>query len=187
MDQGNVAREINTIIIEPSTQILILQVRHVQKFVTSSTTFIYRLPSNTIELSASTNDHKVVASVLAPINSAVLSQICGHSLGLASSGIVTSRGAKSLVFIHRNSWLSSIDLSTILLQTSSSDTANIEYTQHIYVPKDYLSWGVSETRPVKTSDDDFVFCSHGELIALKGALKFRDTVVANKLAPRKSM
>ncbi|KAK3947133.1 hypothetical protein QBC32DRAFT_98334 [Pseudoneurospora amorphoporcata] len=188
LGEGIVARGIDEIIVEPSIQMLALQVRHVQKFVTSSTTFLYHLAKDMTLASSPGNGNIITATILDPISSISLSAICAHFLGFTGSGGTTaSKGAKSLVFIHRNSWLSSIDLSTILSTSSSSDIADtVEYTQHMYVPKDYLSEGGSETRPVKTSDDDFVFCVHGELIAVKGALKFHDAVSATKSTPRKS-
>ena len=72
------------------------------------------------------------------------------------------------VFLHRNSWLCSVDLKSL---------ASKHYAQHFFVPNEYVSSrhdGHQDVRPVMTADEDVVFSLYGELVIVKNGLRFQD-------------
>lgn len=87
----------------------------------------------------------------------LLPKYCKHLIGV-------SERTRSFVFLHQNSWLCSIDL---------ADVAPRRYTQHFYVPDEYMSVR-HEVLPVRTADDNVVFCLHGELAVVVNGLNIRE-------------
>ncbi|KAI9751154.1 MAG: hypothetical protein M1835_001254 [Candelina submexicana] len=135
--QGNDETDINSAIIHPETQTLVLDVCYTSGYVSSSSLFLFDL-SKMMLLSD------------------LLSTYCKHLIGL-------SERTQSLVFLHQNSWLCSIDLANLALGC---------YTQHFYVPDEYMSVG-HEVLPVWSSDNNVVFCLHGELAVVKNGFNFK--------------
>ena len=90
----------------------------------------------------------------------LLPKYCKHLIGV-------SERTRSFVFLHQNSWLCSIDLANLALG---------RYTQHFYVPEEYMSVR-DEVLPVRTVDDNVVFCLHGELAVVMNGLNFRETKI----------
>ena len=137
--EGNDETDIDSAIIHPETQTLVVDVRYTSGYVSSSSVFLFDLSKMTLL-------------------SDLLPQYCKHLIGV-------SERTQSLVFIHQNSWLCSIDLAKLLLGC---------YTQHFYVPDEYMSVR-HEVLPVWTPDDNVVFCLHGELAVVMNGLNFRET------------
>lgn len=75
-----------------------------------------------------------------------------------------SRTSKRLVFLQPNSWICSID---------ADGFANRQYTQHFFVPSEYLT-NSDDVLPLQTFDDTFVFCMHDKLVWVRNGLKFED-------------
>lgn len=90
----------------------------------------------------------------------LLPKYCKHLIGV-------SQRTRSFVFLHQNSWLCSIDLANLALG---------RYIQHFYVPEEYMSVR-HEVLPVRTVDDNVVFCLHGELAVVMNGLNFRETKI----------
>lgn len=136
--EGNDETDINSAIIHPETQTLALDVSYASGYVSSSSMFLFDLSRMTLL-------------------SDLLPKHCKHHIGV-------SERTRSLVFLHQNSWLCSINLTNL---------APGRYTQHFYVPDEYISVG-HEVLPVLTSDDNVVFCLHGELAVVMNGLNFRE-------------
>ena len=136
--EGNDEIDINSAIIRPETQTLILDVRYASGYVSSSSMFLFDLGKMT-----------------PPSN--VLPKFCRHLIGVGER-------TRSLLFLHQNSWLCSINIANV---------APAYYTQHFYVPDQYMSVR-HEVLPVATSDDNVVFCLDGELAVVINGLNFRE-------------
>jgi hypothetical protein len=145
--------EFTAAVINTSTQTLALEVRRDCHSASALTTFLFNL-----NLATNPADENLSSSFirLSPFGMAV-SEKCARFIGF-------SELTKTIVFLHRNSWLSSVDL---------QDLDAGKYVQHFFVPTDYLSSN-DRVAPVKTVDDDTVFCLHGELISVRNGLKFRE-------------
>lgn len=103
------------------------------------------------------------------IEGGVLRASCTLASSVAQRFLSISSRTKSINFIHRNSWLSSISL---------DDANRVElngYSQHFFIPKEYLveRHGL-EVQPVTTKSDDVVFCLSDELVIVKNGLRFVD-------------
>ena len=135
--EGNDETDIYSAIIHPGTQTLILDIRYASGYVSSSSMFLFDL-------------NKMM------LLSDILPKYCKHLIGV-------SERTRSVVFLHQNSWLCSINLANL---------ASGRYTQHFYVPDEYMSVR-HEVLPVCTPDDNVVFCLHGELAIVINGLNFR--------------
>lgn len=151
LDEDCVEADIDTAVVNPSTGTLVVEVRHNAGFISSSTAFLFHLGT-----AAGPPSQLPPTITLVPLSTA-LPKRCRHFLGF-------SEAAKSFVFLHRNSWVSS---ATLLSLVGNS------YSQHFFVPNDYLHSNDGEVLPVKTAADDVVFCLHGELVAVRNGLKFQ--------------
>ena len=136
--EGNDEIDINSAVIHPETQVLILDVRHASGYISSSSMFLFDLGKMT-----------------PPSKS--LPKHSRHLIGV-------SERTRSLLFLHQNSWLCSINLANVAPDC---------YTQHFYVPDEYISVR-HEVLPVVTSDDSVVFCLDGELAVVTNGLNFRE-------------
>ncbi len=143
---------------------LAVEVRHYSGFVTSSTTFLYDLA-----LEAPPPLGAPAPNTLTPV-CPQLSRRCKQFVGFSKEAVA---GKCSLVFIHQNSWVSSIDMSP-MGRGKSKERPSLFYLQHFFIPDDYLP-GNSEIVPVKTAGDDLVFCVHGELACIRNGTKFQET------------
>ena len=145
VSEDNKVTDINSAIIHPGTQTLVLDVRWASGYVSSSSVFLYDLGKMTLK-------------------SDLLPKYCKHLIGV-------SERTRSLLFLHQNSWLCSIDLANLALG---------RYTQHFYVPDEYMSIR-HEVSPVRTADDNVVFCLHGELAVVINGLDFkRDRILGGQ-------
>ena len=136
--EGNDETDINSAIIHSETQTLVLDVRYASGYVSSSSMFLFDLSKMTLL-------------------SNLLPKYCKHLIGV-------SERTRNFVFLHKNSWLCSIDLANLALS---------RYTQHFYVPNEYMSVR-HEVLPVRTADDNVVFCLHDELAVVMNGLNFRE-------------
>lgn len=102
-------------------------------------------------------DLSMVESFLIPL-SPTLPKLCKHFLGFVGT-------TTDLLFLDQDSWLSSISLLSL---------GEKRYTRHFFVPNDFLS---AEVLPVKTADNDIVFCLHGELISVTKGMQFSAVAV----------
>ena len=139
--EGNDETEINSAIIYAETQALILDVQYASGYVSSSSMFLFDLGKS-------------------PAPSNLPPKYCKHLIGV-------SERTRSLLFLHQNSWLCSINL---------SNSAAGCYTQHFYVPDKYMSVR-HEVLPIATSDDNVVFCLDGELAVVINGLSSREMKV----------
>lgn len=137
--EGNDETDINSAIIHPETQTLVLDVRYASGYVSSSSMFLFDLSKMTLL-------------------SDLLPKYCKHFIGVIER-------TRSFIFLHQNSWLCSIDIANLALG---------RYIQHFYVPNEYMSVR-HEVLPVRTADDNVVFCLHGELAVVINGLIFRET------------
>lgn len=148
--EDSTERAIDSALFDAKTQSLVVDIRHEAGFVSSSTMFLFRLRDRQGNTEDSALEH---LRTLRP-------DICNRFVG-------ASRG--KVVFLHRNSWLSSADLRNL---------SSTQYTQHFFVPTEYVSArhdGHQDVRPVMTADEDVIFCLHGELVIVKNGLQFQDT------------
>ncbi|KAH6651315.1 NACHT and WD domain protein [Chaetomium tenue] len=135
--------------------LLALEVRHYGKG-PPSTVFLFDLGKSTPESPTVT---------LYPEHSA-LSRHFQHFLGFGGSEEMM--GAQSMVFLHQNSWICSINL-------SPGDRQEYHYKKHFFMPDDYLSNRVGDlfwTWPVKTAGGDIVFSLGKELSWVRNGMTF---------------
>ncbi|KAK4154703.1 hypothetical protein C8A00DRAFT_42579 [Chaetomidium leptoderma] len=150
--------------------LLAVEVRHHSGFVSSSTTFLYDLsssPTATPETPPPSAPPSTTTLTLTPLCPA-LSKHCMHLVGFSQEA---AKGKCSLVFIHQNSWVSSIEMPGP--ENKDKEKGN-PYTQHFFIPNDYLSSNY-DIPPVKTAADDIVFCLHGELVGVRNGMKFQES------------
>ena len=86
---GNDETDINSAIIQPETQTLVLDVRYASGYISSSSIFFFELSKMTLL-------------------SDLLPKYCKHLIGV-------SERTRSFVFLHQNSWLCSIDSANLAL------------------------------------------------------------------------
>jgi WD40 repeat protein len=156
----------------PGQSVLVVEVRHHSGLVSSSTTFLYDLsgvkcPPPTIEPPP---PGASVQAITLPRLCPALSKSCKHFVGFSQELV---KGKCSVVFIHQNSWVCSIDLPATKLK---EQTGIGHYSQHFFVPNEYLSSN-PDVSPVKTADDNVVFCLHGELVSIRNGMRFQETKV----------
>ncbi|KAI0802817.1 NACHT and WD domain protein [Xylaria sp. FL0064] len=72
-----------------------------------------------------------------------------------------------LLYIHKNSWVCSVDLSA---------PANKHYTRHFFVPNEFTT-RVRDIRPLLTRDGSLVFAFHDRFVSIKNGLVFQERVV----------
>ncbi|KAH6684471.1 NACHT and WD domain protein [Halenospora varia] len=149
VEDGFVEKEISTVVMHPESMLLVLEVRQQHGYETSSSVFIFKLPEPS-------SGSETAIMCLKPTRT-LASDFCMHILGI-------SRADNSLVFLHRNSWVSSINL-------SSSEQR--KHTQHFFVPSEFVT-NSSNVLPIQTVDDNFVFCLYDKLAIMKNGLKFKE-------------
>ncbi|KAI1212054.1 uncharacterized protein F4807DRAFT_386621 [Annulohypoxylon truncatum] len=148
LPSGDVETQIHSAFIYPDPHILVLEVHYNSGYLTSSTVFMFDL-----------KDIFGNAKTITPLND-LLTQCSRYFIGV-------SQRAKAFVFLHRNSWLCSIDLENV---------ATRQFSRHFFVPNEYIP-SIYQTLPTKSVDDNFVFCLHGELAIVENGLKFREIQV----------
>jgi WD40 repeat protein len=160
---------------KPAQSVLAIEVQHCSGFVSSSTTFLYDLSSTwTVKCPPPTSEPSLSSpsaqAITLPRHYPALSKCCKHFVGFSQA---LNKGKCSIIFLHQNSWVCSIDLPTAKLEEQPEITY---YTQHFFVPNEYLSSnpGVSL---IKTTDDDVVFCLRGELVSIRNGMKFQESKV----------
>ena len=156
LDEGAGEIDADTATVHSQSKTLVLETRHYSGFAPSSTMFLFDISqvADTL-LSAAADSSSPVSVVLTPINPP-LSRRCKHFLGF-------SRTDASLLFLGKDSWVSSIRLRSL---------NGTRFTRHFFVPNDFLPSDF-DVVPTKTAQDDIVFSQNGELIAVKNGLKFR--------------
>ncbi|OIW25313.1 hypothetical protein CONLIGDRAFT_622861 [Coniochaeta ligniaria NRRL 30616] len=88
---------------------------------------------------------------------------CDHFVGISSDG-------KGAIFLHADSWISSVEL-----KNDDSQGEYSQYIRHFFVPAELIR-RTDEILPVVTCDDDVVFCTHGDLSIVKNGLKFQEVL-----------
>ncbi|KAF9893519.1 hypothetical protein FE257_010831 [Aspergillus nanangensis] len=148
LPEGNQASRVNTAIIDPVTCTVAIEIQHRTEYAVSSTAYLFDVGAKSKEAGAT----------LPPV-SPMFSTSSRHFLGISSK-------TKSMVFLHRNAWVSSIEQSAL---------ASDRYTQHFFVPNEYIATD-QEVLPAKSADDDIIFCLYGELVIVRNGLKFQNVV-----------
>lgn len=138
---------IDMAVMHPGSRTLVLEMRYDLGNASCSISFLFDL-----SLATSEPNIKTLSA-----SHDVFSSYCKHFMGF-------SHQVPHFIFLHRNSWLSSCSL---------EDFAQNRHSQHFFVPDEYISTS-HEVLPVKTAEDDFVFCLHGELAIVKNGRKFQD-------------
>jgi WD40 repeat protein len=144
------ATRLRTAFMHSEMQTLILEIRDDSRSIPSSSLYMYDLSQ--ISTSAS-------PMVLDPIESN-LTKHCKHFVGFSNI-------TKSILFLDKSSWIDSIGVSAITQKA---------YTQHFFVPNEYLLDGY-DLLPIRTADDDIVFSSSGKLVIVKNGMLFRENRV----------
>lgn len=151
-----------TATVDPSSAVMALEVHHDSIFGSASMTFLYDLEQVNLLLQSSSTPPLASSDpiTLEPMIT-VLQERCKHFLGF-------SERSNSIVFLNKDSWVSSIPLSNL---------TEMRYTQHFFVPADHLPryWSDKDLPPVKTADDGVVFFSRGELVCVRDGLRFSST------------
>ncbi|ORY60895.1 NACHT and WD domain protein [Pseudomassariella vexata] len=146
VETGFAETEIETAAMQPETSLLIINIRQQCGYMTNSMVFLFRMPASVPVTSDST---------LSPIIK--LPARCDHFIGI-------SKQEKRLLFLQHKCWVSSIDVRRPNPR---------QYSRHFFVPNEFTSTS-SEVLPVRTVDDDIVFCLHGNLAYVKNGLKFEE-------------
>ncbi|RYP23160.1 hypothetical protein DL765_001245 [Monosporascus sp. GIB2] len=126
---------------------LVLDVRFHSGYVSSSVMFLFDLSGNS-----------------AGKEIMVLNPLSDLPPNLSKRFIGFSERTKSVLFLHKDSWVSSI---------SSKNLALNQYMQHFFVPTEYVSTS-NHVLPVSTANDSIVFCLQGELAVVKNGLNFQE-------------
>ena len=136
-------------------RILILDVRGNSGYNPGSTMFLFNF--NITEVDQDTQKEQ---EHIKPLNDP-LPAICRQFIGI-------SERTKSILFLHKNSWLCSIN---------TKQLAEKKYSQHFFVPNEYssaINHPLHPIIPVSTMDDTIVFCLHGKLVGVKKGLNFQE-------------
>jgi hypothetical protein len=150
IEDGFIESAIDSAVLHQESMSLILDIRQQRGFETACSSFIFKLP----ELFT---DGALVT--LQPART-LGSTFCMHFLGI-------SRADKRLIFLNRDSWVSSIDPFSL---------DNNEYLQHFFVPSEFLT-NSSDILPMQTADDSFVFCLYDKFAVVKNGLIFKELKV----------
>ncbi|KAI0107919.1 NACHT and WD domain protein [Hypoxylon sp. NC0597] len=141
---GDLGTGIHSAFIHTESQILVLEIPHDSGYVSSSTVFLFDL-KNVLEDARTTT--------LRPLND-FLPRCAKHFMGV-------SRRTKAFVFLHGDGWVSSIDIKNIMAR---------KFSRHFFVPNEYLIPSSHPVLPVKSADDNIIFCLHSELAIIKNGL-----------------
>ncbi|KAI1407510.1 hypothetical protein F5Y13DRAFT_205954 [Hypoxylon sp. FL1857] len=144
---GDVETGIRSAFIHTESQILVLEVQHDSGFLSTSTVFLF-------DLNGVLDDDETVT--LRPLND-LLPRYSRHFIG-------ASERTKAFVFLNRDSWICSADIKNAMAR---------RFSRHFFVPSGYVSSSY-QVLPVKSADDNIVFCLHGELTIIKNGLRFRE-------------
>ncbi|KAI1137581.1 NACHT and WD domain protein [Hypoxylon sp. FL0543] len=144
---GDVETGIRSAFIHPEYQVLVLEVHYNSGYLSSSTVFLF-------DLKNSLNDGETTA--LRPLND-LLPRYSKHFIGV-------NHRTKAFVFLHMDSWLCSIDMESITER---------RFSRHFFVPNEYIPLS-HQVLPVKSADDNVVFCLHGEVTIIKNGFRFRE-------------
>ncbi|KAI0376958.1 NACHT and WD domain protein [Hypomontagnella monticulosa] len=145
---GDIETGARSAFIHAETHILVLEISYNSGYVSSSAMFLFNLKAMSDQLHTTPW----------PLSNS-LPRYSKHFVGI-------SRRMKSLLFLHRDSWLCSIDL-------NSTSTTIRQFTRHFFVPKELIPSN-HRVLPIKSADDNIVFCLHDELSIVKNGLKFRE-------------
>ncbi|RYP71364.1 hypothetical protein DL771_004852 [Monosporascus sp. 5C6A] len=126
---------------------LVLDVRVHSGYVSSSMMFLFDLSGNSADKEK---------TMLKPLSD-LLPNLSKRFIGF-------SERTKTILFLHKDSWLSSINSKNLALN---------RYTQHFFIPTEYVSTS-NHVLPASTVDDSIVFCLHGELVVVKKGLNFQE-------------
>jgi hypothetical protein len=136
---------IDSVVFHEQTRTLILNIRQQSGYTITSSVFIFKL--------AHMRNNKP-ATRIQPLR-ILTPDLCMQFLGVTCAD-------QRLVFLHRNCWVSSINLLT--LEAS-------HYTQHFFVPSEFIT-NSNDVPPLQTVNDNFVFPLHNKLAVIKNGLNF---------------
>ena len=145
IEKGSIETAIDSFVFHPETSTFILDIRQQRGFTFHSTTFIF-------ELSASTSPPTLHKLPSLPQN------IVKRFIGI-------NQATKRLMFLHRESWICSVDPEDLLKPLR-------RYTQHFLVPDEYVPTH-GEVPPIQTADGDFAFCLFDKVVVVRNGLKFQ--------------
>ncbi|OTA58875.1 NACHT and WD domain protein [Hypoxylon sp. EC38] len=143
---GDLGTGIHSAFLHTESQILVLEIPHDSGYVSSSNVLLFDL-KNILENDGTTT--------LRPLNDLV-PQRAKHFMGV-------SRRTKAFIFLHSDGWVCSIDIRDIMAR---------KFSRHFYIPNEYLIPSNRPVLPVKSADDNIVFCLHSELAIIKNGLRF---------------
>jgi WD40 repeat protein len=137
---------IDSAVVYPEIMSLVLEIRQQNGYLASSAVLMFKLPS--FQEDSVTVDIQPTRILSA--------DLCLHFLGLSQTD-------RKLVFLHKTSWVSSIDFVSL---------ESLHYTQHFFVPSELIT-DSNNVRPIQTFNDNFVFALHDKLVVIKNGLKFQ--------------
>ncbi|KAK7931320.1 hypothetical protein PG985_002032 [Apiospora marii] len=146
-DEGFRESAIDSITVHEQSRTLILDIRQQNGNVSNSHIFMFRLPDP-----PATTQHRVLTPFYL-----IQAYTSMHFIGVNESD-------GTLVFLHQNSWVSSVDL-----VNPDFD----KYVQHFFVPSEFVT-NSSDVLPVKTADGSVAFCVYDRLACVGNGLKFRE-------------
>jgi len=146
-EKSNKEMTIECAAIQTKTQTLILSIRQSSGFGSWTTMYLFNL-----EQILDCNDE----AILTPSHT-FPPRIFKHFIGINDQN-------DSLVFLHADSWLCTMDPENI---------STGEYIQHFFVPNEYVS-NKNQVLPTRSSDNSIVFSLNGQLGIIKGGMHFRD-------------
>lgn len=168
IEQGFVEKGVDSIILHEPLGLLFMDIRVKAGSTTKSTLLIFQRQATKPEEQTGSHTEGTVPSTTtttwAPVGKSLRDK-SSHLLGFTSSG-----QSSSLVFLHTNSWVSSIG---IPLLCDFDERTTKEYKQHFFAPSEFVSYSY-EVPPVLTPAGDVVFCMRGELAIVRNGMKFEE-------------
>ncbi|KAK6852096.1 NACHT and WD domain protein [Apiospora arundinis] len=159
VDDGSQAVSIPAASTDYATKTMILEFQHMLGFSLLSSTFFFDLEQITAAHHSAVVDAASTTNLQALPPAQPLTKSCKHFIGVSSR-------SKRCVFLHQNSWISSVKL---------GDRTFASYDRHFFVPTEFLS-SKTQILPILASDDSIVFCLHGEIAIVKNSLTFAETL-----------
>lgn len=160
IEEGFVEKGIDSVVLHNPSDTLMLDVQLKSGSTTKSTMFMFQ---RHVERSEETTSPEAILTTWVPVGETLRNKT-SHLLGISDQNNSTS-----LVFLHANSWVSSIPLRENCLDESLK-----EYTQHFFAPSEFISYSHEVPPVLIPGKGDVVFCMRGELAIIRNGLKFEE-------------
>lgn len=152
---------IEGVIYDAESRVIILETRGVVGFEPHVTLALFQMPTS----SDPDADNSAAGDVVQPF-ATKLSRQSAHFIGVCKAD-----NRRSLLCLDRESWVVSMAIADALALSEQEPAA---YTRHFFVPNE-LAARSNEVCPIKTAENDIVFCLHGDLAIVKNGMKFKES------------